>query len=76
MIIGGTMVSEKRLEYLDYTKGFAILIMLFGHCMSDNNLFHNWIFSFHMPIFFVVCGYLTAMKYGNRKVDFGDFKTS
>lgn len=41
MIIGGTMVSEKRLKYLDYTKGFAILIMLFGHCMSDNNLLHN-----------------------------------
>lgn len=70
------MVSEKRLKYLDYTKGFAILIMLFGHCMSDNNLLHNWIFSFYMPILFIVCGCLTAMKYGNRKVDFGDFKTS
>lgn len=75
MIIGGTMVSEKRLKYLDYTKGFAILLILLDHYMSNNNLLHNRIVSFHMPMFFVVCGCLTTMKYGNRKVDFRDFKT-
>lgn len=47
------MHSNNRLNYLDYTKGFAILLMLLAHCMGDNNLLHTWIFSFHMPIFFV-----------------------
>lgn len=66
---------NNRLKYLDYTKGFAILLMILAHCMSDNNLLHNWIFSFHMPIFFVVCGCLTAMKYDGRQTGFRDFKS-
>lgn len=56
MIMEGNMHYNNRLKYLDYTKGFAILLMLLAHCMGNNNLLHNWIFSFHMPIFFVVCG--------------------
>ena len=66
---------NNRLKYLDYTKGFAILLMLLGHCMSDKNLLHNWIYSFHMPIFFVVCGCLTAMKYDGRQIGFTDFQS-
>lgn len=66
---------NNRLKYLDYTKGFAILLMLLGHCMSDKNLLHNWIYSFHMPIFFVVCGCLTTMKYDGRQIGFTDFQS-
>lgn len=44
MIMEGNTHYNNRLKYLDYTKGFAILLMLLAHCMGDNNLLHNWIF--------------------------------
>lgn len=75
MIMEGNMHYNNRLKYLDYTKGFAILLMLLAHCMGNNNLLHNWIFSFHMPIFFVVCGCLTTMKYDGRQTGFRDFQS-
>lgn len=51
-----------RIKYIDYTKGLAILLMLFGHTMTETNDIHRWIYSFHMPIFFIVCGILTYNK--------------
>lgn len=54
---------RSRKKYLDYTKGLAILLMLFAHTMSNENVVHTWIFSFHMPIFFVVSGILTADRW-------------
>ncbi len=46
---------------LDMVKGFAILIMLLFHCMTENYL-KTWISSFNMPIFFVICGIIHAAK--------------
>lgn len=44
-----------RIEYIDSIKGLAILLMIFGH-MEFHNL--NWfIYSFHMPLFFILSGF-------------------
>ena len=51
-----------RLRYIDLTKGFAIILMLFGHSMIMTNKLHIWIYSFHMPIFFILCGILINMR--------------
>lgn len=52
------MLNSGRIKYIDYTKGFAILLMVLGHVEICNEYMFNWIYSFHMPIFFVVCGML------------------
>ena len=52
-----------RYRYLDDAKGFAIVLMLFTHTMGGENLIKTWVSSFHMPIFFVVCGVIMAGKY-------------
>lgn len=57
-------MSQRRLE-IDYAKGFAILLMLLSHCTPGESKLSVWIFSFHMPIFFVICGILTAYKLKN-----------
>lgn len=57
-----------RLRYIDYTKGFAIILMLFGHTMTAINSVHIWIYSFHMPIFFIICGILMHRKEAQRKI--------
>lgn len=55
-------VEKARKKYIDLTKGFAIVMMIFGHTMYEINAVHRWIYSFHMPIFFIICGILMWEK--------------
>ena len=41
--------------------------MLFGHTMTAINFVHVWIYSFHMPIFFIICGILMYRKETRRE---------
>lgn len=52
---------KKREEYFDVAKGIAILTVIMGHVIHDCTL-KNWIFSFHMPIFFLISGYFFYKK--------------
>ena len=54
--------EDMRLKYLDLTKGFAIILMIFGHALVKINGIHIWIYSFHMPIFFIICGIIISLK--------------
>lgn len=48
----------KRIEYIDYAKGLAIVFVVFGHIFFGNNKISIWIYSFHIPLFFIISGYL------------------
>ena len=52
----------KRLDYLDMTKGFGIILVVMGHIIYTEAHVMVWISSFHMPLFFVVTGVLMALK--------------
>jgi len=60
------MSTKPRLDYVDELKGFAILLVVIGHVIQFNtlNFRHNIIFSiiysFHMPLFFFLSGYVAA----------------
>jgi acyltransferase len=51
------MVSS-RLNWLDIAKGIAILLMVIGHT-SIPSAFSNFIWAFHMPLFFIASGWTT-----------------
>lgn len=51
-------VNENRLLWLDVAKGITILLMLLGHT-SIPRPFSNFIFAFHMPLFFFASGWCT-----------------
>ena len=51
----------KRVKYIDQVKGFAILLIVLGHIIPDSFL-KTWIYTFHVPIFFVINGILIAKK--------------
>ncbi len=67
-----TFVPDKsnRSLYLDIVKGFAIILVVYGHCIQwhsdeyvSRSLFYSdelyrIIYSFHMPLFMLVSGYL------------------
>ena len=57
-----------RAEWIDACRGAGILIVVLGHC---NPPFNKLIYSFHMPLFFILSGYLYKNKkdvflYGKR----------
>ena len=55
---------NKRLKYIDYSKGFAILCMVFAHTMNvEEHKIGIWITSWFMPIFFLICGIILHQKF-------------
>lgn len=63
------MENIKRLDYLDYAKGIGILLVVLAHIYCFNpdinrELLVIWIYSFHMPLFFIISGML--LKYKNE----------
>ena len=48
--------TSNRIAWIDYTKGIAILLVIVGHTIR-NFYIRSIIFSFHMPIFFILSGY-------------------
>lgn len=67
----------RRLEWIDALKGFAILWVVLGHVLlgyGENHAFEasfnsvilsamNWIYTWHMPLFFVISGYTFRLAY-------------
>jgi fucose 4-O-acetylase-like acetyltransferase len=49
---------EKRLEYIDIARGIGILLVVLGHsdARAISPLLFQWIYSFHMPLFFFLSG--------------------
>lgn len=54
------IMGKKRLQFIDVAKGIAILLMIVGHSGISNKELIHFMFSFHMPLFFIVTGYFTT----------------
>lgn len=59
--------KSERLTFLDIAKGIGILFVVLGHIYAfnpniKNGLFVVWIYSFHMPLFFIISGMLLKYK--------------
>jgi len=52
-------VLTKRLEYIDFIKGFGIFLVVLGHATLPRS---PYIYSFHVPLFFFVSGYFFKDK--------------
>ena len=67
---------KERIVYIDRLKGFGIFLVVLGHLIQNNvvngtsNILFNIIYSFHMPFFFFLSGYVA---YKSTKID--SFKT-
>lgn len=48
----------QRIESFDILKGIGIILMIVGHfLMGQDTKVYDFIYSFHMPLFFIVTGY-------------------
>lgn len=69
-------MNEKKHELLpDILRGFAIILMVFGHCIQTGNgayfrdyalyfqdKLYQFIYSFHMPLFMLIAGYFARQS--------------
>ena len=63
-------IKKTRLEVLDLMQGIAMLWVLIGHHLlpimpSGYSSFQYYIYSFHMPLFIAISGFLIAYSYKN-----------
>lgn len=75
-------MEKQRIEYIDYLKGFSILLVVIGHFMSRNFIMagaetryqiFDFIYSFHMPLFMFLGGYTAYYSLSKPGVDSGKF---
>lgn len=57
-----TTRKTKRLMWLDIAKGIACLLVIVGHTVSLESPLRHYIFSFHMPLFFILAGFTFRPK--------------
>lgn len=50
-----------RVHWIDVLKGIGIFLVIMGHTIKDTYVY-NWIYSFHMPLFFFLSGFLIEQK--------------
>lgn len=78
------MTDKQRIAWIDIAKGIAIILVVIGHCIPDAassmgisvtgyRWLHDIIYSFHMPLFFFLSGYIIVrenmVRAGKRPLD-------
>lgn len=53
-------MEKKRIFYLDIAKGIGIILVVLGHVMELSTPVRQFVTSFHMPLFFVISGYIIS----------------
>lgn len=79
--IGG---DTKRMRYVDIAFFIGIILVIFGHSHPlDSSWWHTWyrdsnefIYTFHMQLFFFVGGYLTVHSKGIDKIGYSKWASS
>lgn len=59
--------SNSRLEWVDNAKGIGMVLVILGH-VSTNHYLNNIIYSFHMPLFFILSGFLASLSAKNSLI--------
>lgn len=52
-------MEKERLKTVDIAKGIGIILVVWAHASGPGS---NWIYQFHMPLFFLISGYLFNSK--------------
>lgn len=68
------MEKVKRLDYVDVCKWLGISLVIFGHIKMPNEML-QWIYAFHMPLFFVLSGYTYRAQKVNKDFIIKKIKT-
>ena len=53
-----------RFTFIDYSKCFGILLITVGHFLPPGNIIKIVWYNFHVPLFFMISGFLFNVKSG------------
>ncbi len=56
------MDKNKRILFLDYARIFTAFLVVYGHLYPPGSGVRLYIYAFHMPLFFLISGFLHAPK--------------
>lgn len=59
--------TSSRIDWVDFAKGIAIILVIFGHSVTVP-IIRAVIFSFHMPLFFILSAFTTALSSDNAQL--------
>ena len=54
-------MAQRRILWLDQLKAVGFFLVILGH-MDIPGALNGWIYSFHMPLFFLVSGFTLNLK--------------
>ena len=73
---------RERVDWIDAAKGFTMLLVIIGHCVDGYLKAHifpsytkqlqfvfDFLYSFHMPLFFILSGFLYYYSYNNSNFE-------
>ena len=76
--------SEVKLDYITFLQSFAVALVIIGHCFPKTNvedIYPNYasvlcslVSSFHMPLFFVIGGFLLMNSFSKKSKSVEHFK--
>lgn len=55
-------IQNNRQFQFDMLKGIGIILVMLGHAIPADGFVHNWIYGFHMPLFFACSGFFFKDK--------------
>lgn len=61
-----TQLTQSRISWIDVAKGYGTILVIYAH-LGVGTLW-TWMYSFHLPLFFFLSGYVFSTKH-----DFGNF---
>ena len=56
------MEKQSRDNRIDIARGIGMLLVIFGHLSERTQILRILAYSFHMPLFFIISGYLLNTK--------------
>lgn len=76
--------NEKKITYISFLQSFAVFLVLVGHCLPNMNnglakpiwatATHHFVYMFHMPLFFIIGGFLLKNQFNNNRKTIYNFK--
>ena len=53
-----TDINKNRYEWVDIARGYCILCVMLGHMEQEAGILRDIVYSFHLPMFFMLSGFL------------------
>lgn len=63
------ILKKERTEWIDLARGWAIILVVFAHNPIPMKI-SSYIYSFHVPLFFIISGFLLHSGLSKRPADF------